>query len=66
MVFHHGEEVLFDGARYVIWGIEGERYRLLASGANGARIRYAHLSELSKIESYTRPRDDTDHFVRNR
>jgi hypothetical protein len=66
MAFHQGEEVLFDGERYVIWGVEGERYRLLASGPGGAKFRYARSGELSKIESYTRPRDDTDHFVRNR
>jgi hypothetical protein len=66
MAFHPGEEVLFDGARFVIWGIEGGRYRLLACGPGGASIRYANANELSKIESYTRARDDTDLFVRNR
>jgi hypothetical protein len=65
MVFHPGEEVLFDGARFVIWGIDGERYRLLASGPTGVKICYATANELRKIESYTQARDDTDHFVRN-
>lgn len=66
MGFHHGEEVLLDDERFVIAGIEGDRYRLLATSASGTRIRYANAAQLHKMDAYTRPHDDTDHFVRNR
>jgi hypothetical protein len=66
MTFHHGEEVLVDGERFVIWGVEGERFRLLASTPSGPKVRWAVRSELNKIAAYTKPRDDTDEFVRFR
>jgi len=69
MTFTHGEEVLVDDVRYVISEIEGRpptRVRLLATTPSGPRILWADASELRKIESYTRPRDDTHHGVRHR
>lgn len=69
MTFTHGEEVLVDGVRYVISAIEGvppTRVRLLATTPHGPRIVWAEASSLRKIESYTRPRDDTHLGARHR
>jgi hypothetical protein len=69
MIFTHGEEVLLEGERFVIAGIEGSpatRYRLLATSPTGPRVVWAPASALRKIDSYTRPRDDTDDVVRHR
>lgn len=54
-----GEEVLYDGDRYVIWGMEKSLYRLLASTPKGARIVWANPKDLEKIRKYTEPRHDT-------
>lgn len=66
MTFHPGEEVLVGGERFVVWGVQGDRYRLLKSTARGPVVRWAERAELSKIAAYTQPRDDTDEFVRFR
>jgi len=64
--FMNGEEVLYDGRRYVITsqtdGPNGVRL-VAASGERYGQhlgIVYADVSELSPIESYTTPRADTD------
>ena len=60
--FTIGEEVLYDDVRWVVAGMRGDgtkRYRLLATRPEGARITWATHDDLLKIESYTRPRDDT-------
>lgn len=60
--FTIGEEVLFEGRRYVITTANAQppyRFRLVATTPEGARIAWARAEDLSKIESYTRPRDDT-------
>ena len=59
-----GEEVLYQGRRYVIAGIGPGAYgfRLLAASsrhADDAAIVHAAESELEPIESYVRPRDDS-------
>ena len=62
--FSVGEEVLFEGQRYVISTAPAQppyRFRLLASTPAGARVTWARVEDLHKIESYTRPRDDTGH-----
>jgi hypothetical protein len=62
MTFTMGEEVLYEGERYVIWGIsesEPIRYRLLATTKQGAKIIWANLKELEKIRRYTNPQNDT-------
>lgn len=59
MTFTMGEEVLYDGDRYVIWGIENQRYRLLATTKQGAKIVWANVQDLEKIRKYTDPRNDT-------
>jgi hypothetical protein len=66
MVFTHGEEELLNGERFVISAREGSpptRYRLLASGAAGPRVVWASPRELTKIDRYTRARDDTDRIM---
>ena len=60
-----GEEVLYDGERYVIAGRREGPYgfRLLRSGGRTAepeRIVWAEESSLAPLRSYTDPRDDTD------
>ena len=61
-VFTVGEEVLHDGVRYVIGDIEPgppERFRLLATTLQGARIVWAPRRAVAKLTPYTRPNDDT-------
>ena len=61
--FTIGEEVLFDGHRYVITTASARppyRYRLVSSTPEGARMTWARPEDLHKMESYTRPKDDTD------
>jgi len=60
--FTVGEEVLYEGRRYVISTAPAQapyRYRLLATTPAGARMVWARAEELHKMETYTRPRDDT-------
>lgn len=57
-----GEEVLYRGQRYVISTAPAQppyRYRLVATTPQGARLVWATPEQLQKIDSYTRPRDDT-------
>jgi hypothetical protein len=60
-----GEEVLYQGRRFVIAGIRPGPYgvRLLAASDRHdeeADIVWASEAELAPLESYTRPRYDTD------
>ncbi len=60
--FSVGEEVLYQGHRYVISTAPARppyRFRLLATTAEGARVAWARPEDLHKIERYTRPNDDT-------
>jgi hypothetical protein len=60
--FSVGEEVLFEGRRYVITTTRAEppyRYRLVATTPEGASVTWARPEQLRKIESYTTPVDDT-------
>lgn len=60
--FSIGEEVLYDGRRYIISTAPAQppyRYRLLATTPQGAQMVWATPEQLQKMESYTRPRDDT-------
>jgi hypothetical protein len=60
--FTVGEEVLYDGERYVVSELRpGQTYqvRLLQTTSSGARMPWVEVSDLRKIEVYTRPRDDT-------
>jgi len=62
--FKVGEEVLYDGRRYVIAGRRSGPYgvRLLAASDRHERdagIVWAPESGLSKLESYLRSREDT-------
>lgn len=60
--FSIGEEVLYEGERYVISTSSPRppyKYRLLATTPAGARVVWAVASELTKMERYTKPRDDT-------
>lgn len=64
-VYMIGEEVLYDGDRYVVSGRrEGPYdYRLLSSSgrhSGDAKIVWAAESEISPLKSYTEPRDDTN------
>lgn len=61
--FSVGEEVLYDGQRYVVSLIEpgpDGRHRLLATGPHGARVVWTRAAALEKNAAYTRPRFDTD------
>ncbi len=60
--FSVGEEVMFQGKRYVISTASPRppyQYRLLATTPEGARVAWAMLSDLGKMDNYTRPMDDT-------
>lgn len=62
MTFNIGEEVLYQGERYSVSIARLEepyRYRLVRTTRDGAEVVWAQADELQKIESYTRPRDDT-------
>lgn len=61
--FTVGEEVLYEGERFVVSEKSPEpphRYRLLATTPRGARMVWARHEQLQKMGSYTRPLDDTD------
>lgn len=60
--FSVGEEVLYDGVRYVISTAPAQppyRYRLVTTTPAGVRVVWARAEDLRKMETYTRPRDDT-------
>ncbi len=59
MTFTMGEEVLYEGDRYVIWGMEDSRYRLLASTKQGTKIVWASQKDVEKIRKYTEAQNDT-------
>jgi hypothetical protein len=64
MTFTMGEEVLFEGERYVIWGMteHPERYRLLATGKKGARMLWVNPKDIEKMRQYTDPDNDTANY----
>lgn len=65
MTFTMGEEVLYEGERYVIWGIsedEPKRYRLLATTNKGAKMLWVNLKKLHKMRHYTEANDDTSDY----
>jgi hypothetical protein len=60
--FNVGEEVLFEGERFVIAGRAAGPaygYRLLATAPGGVRVAWAERSELVGLARYTTPDDDT-------
>ena len=60
--FTIGEEVLYDGARYVITLRQPQppyRFRLVRTTPKGPEVAWAVADELEKIEAYTTPRSDT-------
>ena len=64
-----GEEVLFDGERWVVSqtlrGSDPEaplRYRLLATSPGGARFAWALPHQLHDMSSYLEPDDDTARY----
>lgn len=62
MTFTVGEEVLYEGDRYVVSEIEtGKtyRYRLLTTTPKGMRFAWANQGELEKMMNYTTPVNDT-------
>lgn len=62
MKFSIGEEVIYRGQRYAISIAKPAapyQYRLVRTTRDGAEIVWAQENELRKIESYTKPRDDT-------
>lgn len=62
MTFKIGDEVLYQGERYSISIArltEPYRYRLVRTTSDGAEVVWAQEGEIQKIETYTRPRDDT-------
>lgn len=62
MSYFIGEEVLYNGERYSISiarPAEPYQYRLVRTTEDGAEVVWVQAGELSKIESYTRARHDT-------
>lgn len=62
MSYSIGEEVLYHGDRYSISIArltEPYQYRLVRTTEDGAQVVWAQGDELERIDSYTRPRDDT-------
>ncbi|HLV11791.1 MAG TPA: hypothetical protein VKY42_05015 [Trueperaceae bacterium] len=60
--FTIGEEVLYEGERYVITLRQPQppyRYRLVRTTADGPEVRWALGDDLAKITAYTEPRQDT-------
>jgi hypothetical protein len=65
--FTIGEEVLLDGERFVVSRLDpapSTRVRLLATTPDGARFAWSTVERLTKIASYTKPRDDTRQLPR--
>lgn len=60
--FTIGEEVLYDGERFVITTSrppEPYEFTIARSGAEGAQILWANSSQLKRISQYVDPKDDT-------
>ena len=60
--FTIGEEVMYEGERYVITLRQPQppyRYRLVRTTSRGPVVAWAVADELEKIRSYTEPRWDT-------
>lgn len=60
--FTIGEEVMYEGERYVITLRQPQppyRYRLVRTTAHGPEVAWARGEELDKIKAYTEPRADT-------
>ncbi len=60
--FTVGEEVLYQGERYVVSTASPRppyQYRLLATTEEGVKVQWALAADLTKMERYTRPLDDT-------
>ncbi len=60
--FQIGEEVLYQGDRYILAGIASSglsRYRLLACTPEGTRVVWASEQQLKPVERYRTPLDDT-------
>lgn len=64
--FMNGEEVLYEGRRYVITSQRDGPNGVRLVAASGERygehlgIVHADVADLSPIDSYTKPRTDTD------
>ena len=62
MKYFIGEEVMYQGEQYAITiarPTQPYQYRLVRTTPDGAQVVGALASELQKVESYRRPRDDT-------
>lgn len=62
MKYFIGEEVMYQGDKYAITiarPSEPYQYRLVRSTPDGAQVVWAQGQELQKVESYRRPRNDT-------
>lgn len=60
--FTIGEEVLYQGDRYVISTASPQpphRFQLLATTPTGVRFAWVNPEQLGKMTSYTTPTDDT-------
>ncbi len=60
--FTIGEEVIYDGERYVITLRQPQppyRYRLVRTTAGGPQLAWVEGDDLRKISAYTEPRADT-------
>lgn len=65
MRFTIGEEVIYEGERYTISIATLEapyKYRLLRTTADGAEVVWATADEVSLLDRYTRPTDDTQRY----
>ncbi len=60
--FTVGEEVRFDGRRYVVSQIDPsfvKAYRLLRTTPRGMDFQWVDAAQLEKMKAYTTPVDDT-------
>lgn len=60
--FTIGEEVIYDGERYVITTIRPEdpyEFCLIRTGMDGAEIVWANSPQLQRMEQYLMEQDDT-------
>jgi len=63
--FTMGEEVLYRGRRYVVTLISPRppyEFRVVASTPDGARVAWATIEELHKMDAYRQPYDDTGRY----